>query len=84
MYVNFTGILINNLGIPVTCQNIVLILSCLKTGSNKIYWITTNNNGEFQLTINLNIGKYAISCNYVEKNQYNLNKTNATIILLGN
>ena len=45
-------------------QHIALNLSNLKNGASKVYWVTTNSTGEYELEINLSTGNYSVQCSY--------------------
>ncbi|GEM_PF-6415065 len=69
---NFTGKLINNVtGAPIIGQHIALNLTRLSNGLNKVYWVTTDTNGEYQLAINLGKGNYTAQCNYYGTSNFN-------------
>lgn len=67
---NFTGILTNTSGNPVIGQHIAINLTRLSTGANKIYWVTTDTEGEFQLAINLAPGSYTCKSYFYGSNFY--------------
>ena len=50
---NLTGKLTDANGNPIVGQHIALNLTNPTTGASKIYWVTTDTNGEYQLQINL-------------------------------
>jgi nitrous oxidase accessory protein NosD len=82
---NFTGKLTDKNGNPIKGQHIALNLTRTKTGANKIYWATTDINGEYQLPINLAIGKYTIYSSFTDKKgQYQNNSNEANIIVTKN
>ncbi|WP_409198139.1 right-handed parallel beta-helix repeat-containing protein [Methanobrevibacter acididurans] len=76
---NFTGKLTDNQGNPIIGQHIALKLTNPQTGANKIYWQTTDNNGEYQLEINLYPGVYTAECSFGETSQYVDSSASATI-----
>ena len=76
---NFTGKLTDNQGNPIIGQHIALKLTNPQTGANKIYWQTTDNNGEYQLEINLYPGLYTAECSFGETSQYVDSSASATI-----
>ena len=76
---NFTGKLVDNTGNPVIGQHIAINLTRLSNGLSKIYWVTTDTNGEYQLTINLGVGNYTAQCSYKGTTKYNSSSTSGTI-----
>jgi hypothetical protein len=79
---NFTGKLYaNNTLAPIIGQHIALNLTRLSSGASKVYWATTNLQGEFQLPINLAIGKYTITCSYNGNNLYYPSTDKATVFV---
>ena len=76
---NFTGKLTDNFGNPVIGQHIALNLTRLDTGASKIYWVTTDTLGEYQLAINLWTANYTAQCSYAGTSQYSSSSANATI-----
>ena len=77
---NFTGRLYvtSNLT-PIAGQHIALNLTRISNGASKVYWVTTDTNGEFQLAINLAIANYTAQCSYAGTNQYSSSMDNTTI-----
>ena len=61
---NLTGKLTDANGNPIVGQHIALNLTNPATGASKIYWVTTDTNGEYQLQINLFVGSYTASASY--------------------
>ena len=61
---NLTGKLTNLNGDPIIGQKIALNLTRYSDGASKIYVVTTDTEGEFQLEINLAIGKYGVTATY--------------------
>ena len=62
---NLTGKLINTYNdTGIIGQHIALNLSNLKNGASKVYWVTTNSTGEYELEINLSTGNYSVQCSY--------------------
>lgn len=61
---NLTGKLTDANGNPIVGQHIALNLTNPTTGASKIYWVTTDTNGEYQLQINLFVGSYTASASY--------------------
>ncbi len=76
---NFTGKLTDTLGNPISGQHIALKLTNPQTGANKIYWATTDNNGEYQLEINLYPGLYTAECSFEATSQYADSSSSANI-----
>lgn len=76
---NFTGKLTDNQGNPVIGQHIALNLTRLDTCASKIYWVTTDTLGEYQLAINLWTANYTAQCSYAGTSQYSSSSANATI-----
>lgn len=60
---NYTGKLIGNNGEPLIGQHVAIKLSNSQ-GQSKIYYATTDNNGEYQLEINLYPGTYTAVASY--------------------
>ena len=60
-------------------QHIGLYLTRLDTGASKLYWVTTDTLGEFQLAINLWTANYTAQCSYAGTSQYSSSSANATI-----
>ena len=61
---NLTGKLTDANGNPIVGQHIALNLTNPTTGASKIYWVTTDTNGEYQLQINLFVGSYTASASF--------------------
>ena len=61
---NLTGKLTDANGNPIVGQHIALNLTNPATGASKIYWVTTDTNGEYQLQINLFVGSYTASASF--------------------
>lgn len=78
---NFTGKLLNLNNTPVIGQHIRLNLTRISNSLSKIYWVTTDTNGEYQLAINLGIGEYTVQCSYDGTSKYETSSTNTTIIV---
>ena len=77
---NFTGILAATGTVyPISGQTIAVKLTRLNNGASKTYYLTTDSNGQFQLPINLGIGKYSALCSYTGTNQYNPSSASATL-----
>ena len=79
---NFTGKLTDNLGNPVIGQHIALNLTRLSSGASKVYWVTTDTNGEYQLAINLGLGEYTAQCSYGGTSKYTSSSASATISVI--
>ena len=60
---NFTGKLLDNTGKPIIGQHIAITLSNSQ-GQSKLYWASTDYNGEYQLEINLYSGEYKAQCSF--------------------
>ena len=67
---NFTGKLLDANGNPIIGQHIALNLTRLSSGASKIYWVTTDENGEYQLEINLAVGEYTAYASYAGNTVY--------------
>lgn len=61
---NFTGYLKDCESNPIAGMHIALNLTRLSSGANKVYWATTDTNGEYRLQINLAPGKYTINSSF--------------------
>ena len=61
---NLTGKLTDANGNPIVGQHIALNLTNPANGASKIYWVTTDTNGEYQLQINLFVGSYTASASF--------------------
>ena len=61
---NFTGKLTDTYGNLLIGQHIAINLTRTSNGASKIYWTTTDTNGEYQLAINLGIGEYTVLSNF--------------------
>ena len=61
---NFTGKLLNSKGEAISGQLISLKLTRLSDGASKVYMVSTNNEGEYELAINLYEGEYTAQCSY--------------------
>ncbi|MBX7076410.1 MAG: hypothetical protein K1X33_03705 [Methanobacteriaceae archaeon] len=81
---NFTGTLTYENGTPIIGQHISLNLTRLSDGKSKVYWVTTDINGEFQLAINLSPGLYTGYCAYAGSSQYNPSHSDLTSITVLN
>ena len=51
-------------GTPIVGQHIALNLTRLSSGASKVYWVTTDSNGEFQQMIELGVGNYTASATF--------------------
>lgn len=67
---NFTGKLTDVNGNPIIGQHIALNLTRLNNGQSKVYWVTTDINGEWQLQINLATNKYTGWASFAGSNNY--------------
>ena len=76
---NFTGILKDSLGKLLIGQHIALNLTRLSNGQSKVYWVTTDTDGAFQLAINLGIGEYSAKCSYAGTSTYQPSTASNTI-----
>ena len=74
---NLTGTLTDVNGTPIVGQHIALNLTNPRTGASKIYWVTTDTEGAFQLAINLAVGTYTASASYAGNSYDNVNFTAA-------
>ena len=79
---NFTGKLVNNLGNPIMGQHVALNLTRLSSGQSKVYWVTTDTDGAFQLQINLGVGEYTAHCSYDGTSKYQSSSVDATISVI--
>ena len=76
---NFTGKLTDTNGNPIVGQHIALNLTRLDTGKSKVYWVTTDTHGEYQLAINLWTANYTAHCSYTGTSSYSSSSASATI-----
>jgi hypothetical protein len=77
---NFTGKLLETFSNePIPEQTIYLNLTRTTTGASKIYKVTTDENGQYQLPINLAKGTYTIKSNYKGTNTYEDAQTNTKL-----
>ena len=60
-------------------QHIALNLTRLSNGQSKVYWVTTDTDGAFQLAINLGIGEYSAKCSYTGTSTYQPSTASNTI-----
>lgn len=68
---NLTGTLLNTeTGKAVIGQHICIQLTRVSDGASKIYWSTTDINGEYQLEINFAPGEYRAYCTFDGTSQY--------------
>ena len=79
---NFTGKLVDEYGNPVVGQHIAINLTRLSNGLSKVYWVTTDTSGEYQLQINLGLGNYTAQCSYSGTSKYEASNTSANITVL--
>ncbi|MBX7076904.1 MAG: Ig-like domain repeat protein [Methanobacteriaceae archaeon] len=79
---NFTGKLVDNVGSPIIGQHIEVNLTRLSNGLSKVYWVTTDTNGEYQLAINLGVGEYTAFCTYSGTSYYSGSSANTTLTVL--
>ncbi|WP_413824306.1 MULTISPECIES: beta strand repeat-containing protein [unclassified Methanobrevibacter] len=77
---NFTGTLSDINGSPIVGQHVALNLTRLSDGASKIYWVTTDNAGEYQLEINLFAGKYTCLSSYDGNGLYQPSTSSLTSI----
>jgi|GEM_PF-2742583 len=79
---NFTGKLINSVSSsPIIGQHISINLTRLSNGLSKVYWVTTDINGEFQLAINLGVGEYSALCSYGGTSVYAGSSVSSSILV---
>ena len=78
---NFTGVLTDNNGNVIVGQHIALNLTRLSNGLSKVYWVTTDTNGEFQLAINLGIGDYTANCSFAGTSVFGSSSDTASIVV---
>ena len=57
-------------------------LTRLSSGASKVYWVTTDTNGEYQLAINLGLGEYTAQCSYGGTSKYTSSSASATISVI--
>ena len=76
---NFTGKLVDKYGNPIIGQHIALNLTRLSNGLSKVYWVTTDTLGEYQLQINLGVGEYTAQCSYGGNSRYQPSTSGNTI-----
>ena len=81
---NFTGFLMDYSGNPLVGQHIAINLTRLSNGLSKVYWVTTDTDGAFQLQINLGVGDYTAYCTYGGTSKYEASSSDATISVLSN
>ena len=81
---NFTGKLIDSEGNPIIGQHIKLNLTRLSDGASKDYWATTDNNGEYQLQINLFSGNYTGQATYYGNDIYLASNSSLAKIIVYN
>lgn len=67
---NFTGTLKDTFGNLLIGQHVAVNLTRLSNGASKIYWVTTDTDGAFQLQINLGLGEYTAQCSYGGTSKY--------------
>ncbi len=67
---NYTGKLLDEYGNPIMGQHIALNLTRLSDGASKIYYATTDTQGEYQLAINLSPGEYSVQASYAGNGNY--------------
>ena len=80
MYLKVTDFKLTDLnGNPIIGQHIALNLTRLSNGLNKVYWVTTDTNGEYQLEINLGAGSYTADCSYAGTSTYTSSSAHATL-----
>ena len=66
----FTGKLTLVDGSPLAGQHIGMKLTNPRTGASKVYWVTTDEKGEYSLQINLAVGNYTADSFYEGNNKY--------------
>ncbi|MBX7077501.1 MAG: hypothetical protein K1X33_09345 [Methanobacteriaceae archaeon] len=71
-------------GFKISGQQLNLSLSRSTGGASKVYWLTTDVNGNVELPINLGIGSYIISVNYNGNNMYSSSGASTTIQITNN
>ncbi|WP_413862013.1 carboxypeptidase-like regulatory domain-containing protein [Methanobrevibacter sp. UBA417] len=76
---NFTGKLLNSSGSPIIGQHVSLNLTNPCTGLSKVYFVSTDVNGEYHLEINLYPGEYKVFCTYEGTSQYESSNVSNTI-----
>jgi len=76
---NFTGKLVDSNGNVIAGQHISVNLTRLSNGLSKVYWVTTDTNGEYQLEINLGAGSYTADCSYAGTSTYTSSSAHATL-----
>ena len=76
---NFTDTLVDAKGSPIVGQHIALNLTRVSSGASKIYYVTTDTDGAFQLQINLSVGNYTAQCSYGGTSVYQSSSASNTI-----
>ena len=79
---NFTGKLIDSAGNPIIGQHVALNLTRLSNGASKVYWVTTDTNGEFLQEINLSPGNYTGSATYSGNKNYQASNSGIANIIV--
>ncbi len=79
---NLTGNLKTINGVKLIGQKTPLNLTRLSDGASKIYWVTIDTDGEFQLEINLYPGKYSVSSTYPGNTQYKPSESGLTSLVV--
>ncbi len=78
---NLTGILQTISGSPLVGQHIGLNLTRLSSGASKVYWVTTDTEGAYQLAINLAPGNYTVVCSYAGSDCYSSVSNSTTMVV---
>lgn len=74
---NFTATLTDANGLAVVGEHVALNLT--RGSASKVYWATTDTNGQVQLPINLGIGDYTVTYTFAGCNDYNASTGSASI-----
>ena len=62
-------------------QHIGLNLTRLSSGASKVYWVTTDTEGAYQLAINLAPGNYTVVCSYAGSDCYSSVSNSTTMVV---
>ena len=81
---NYTATLYSSDMSPMVGQHCALNLTRLWNGANKVYWATTDTNGEVQLPINLSPGNYTVVVTFYGDNNYAIATVFTTITVNDN
>ena len=79
---NFTGFLMDDSSNPLIGQHITINLTRVSNGQSKLYYVTTDTEGDFQLQINLGVGYYTAQCSYSGTSKYGSSIADGTISVI--